>query len=72
MKDLSNIEKSNFRKGEYVGYAIGCWYITKANTSYGNWAARKQSNTNEQLFAHNLEEMSRKLSAYEKQFCLSC
>jgi len=72
MKDLLNIEKSNFRKGEYVGYAIGCWYITKSNgSSYGNWIARKQTGENELLFAQTLEEMSDKLHGYVSQFCLS-
>lgn len=40
MRNLPNIEKSGFCKGEYVGYGSGLvWEIKKANTSYGNWVA---------------------------------
>ncbi len=30
MKNLHNIEKSGFRRGEYVGYARGPWRITRS------------------------------------------
>lgn len=40
MRNLPNIEPSAFRPGEYVGYARGVWQITRANSSFGSWAAR--------------------------------
>jgi hypothetical protein len=40
MKNYTNIEKSAFRKGEYVGYANGkVFKIKKSNSTYGNWFA---------------------------------
>jgi len=36
MRDLTNIEKSGFRKGEYIGYCRGVWRIRKTN---GEWLA---------------------------------
>ena len=36
MKALLNIEKSAFRKGEYVGYCHGVWLIQK---QLGRWRA---------------------------------
>jgi len=36
-----NIEKSAFRKGEYVGYAAGYVFrVVKSNSSFGNWQAQ--------------------------------
>lgn len=65
MKNLPNIEKSAFRKGEYVGYGHGVWIITKSNSSYGTWAARHQDdNRAPTLFAFTLEKLSTKLNAY--------
>ncbi len=40
MKSLTNIEKSGFRPGEYVGYCQGAWRI---RGSYGCWVAIRQS-----------------------------
>jgi hypothetical protein len=40
MKYLSNIEKSGFHKGEYVGYCDGIWRIRKVN---GLWLATYQA-----------------------------
>lgn len=35
-----NIEKSAFRRGEYVGYGAGyVWRIRRTNSSFGNWVA---------------------------------
>ena len=63
MKSFPNIEKSAFRKGEYVGYSNGkVFRITKTNSSYGTWAAHNRDNWNEQFFAFGLESMSKKLS----------
>lgn len=63
MKNYLNIEKSAFRKGEYVGYANGkVFKITKSNSSFGNWHAANRDNWNEQLFAFGLAALSEKLS----------
>ncbi len=65
MRNLHNIEKSAFRKGEYVGYANGVWHISKSNSSSGTWFARRVDDPNIQMFAFGLEAMSRKLTVYE-------
>jgi len=65
-----NIEKSAFRKGEYVGYGGGLvWRITKSNGSRGRWFARNDS-ADVRLAATFLEtwtlqEMGDKLAAFE-------
>ena len=64
MKSYLNIEKSSFRKGEYVGYSCEgkVFHIRKSNSSYGTWFAFNRDNYNEQLFAFGLDSMSEKLS----------
>ncbi len=43
MKYLPNIEKSAFKRGEYVGYGHGLvWRVKRTNSSYGNWIAWPQ------------------------------
>lgn len=62
MKNYPNIEKSGFRKGEYLGYCEGKVYrITKTNSSYGTWTAHNRDNFNDFVFAFGLESMSQKL-----------
>ena len=60
-----NIEKSGFRKGEYVGYDKGghFWRITRSTNSNGNWAARPGNADNRiaTLFAFRLAEMGEQL-----------
>ena len=64
MKNYPNIEKSAFRKGEYVGYCEGKIYrISKTNSSFGTWFAHDCENYNDQIFAFGLESMSNKLQA---------
>lgn len=64
MRNFYNIEKSGFRKGEYVGYCEGKVYrITKSNSSYGTWHARNRDDFNDQIFAFGLQAMSDKLQA---------
>ncbi len=58
-----NIDKSAFKRGAYVGYADGAWIITKTNSTYGNWLARKQSDPSQTLYAFSLKQMSEKLNA---------
>jgi hypothetical protein len=66
MKHYPNIEKSIFRKGEYVGYSEGRVYrISKTNSSYGTWAAHNRDNYNDKIFAFGLESMSQKLQQKE-------
>jgi len=63
MKAYLNIERSAFRRGEYVGYGGGkVWRITKSNSSFGNWHAHNQDNWNDQFFAFGLQSVSNKLS----------
>jgi hypothetical protein len=67
MKNYTNIEKSAFKRGEYVGYSEGkVFRITKSNSSYGTWAARNRDNFNDQLFAFGLDAMSEKLTNHSK------
>lgn len=67
MKYYPNIEKSVFKKGEYIGYAQGkIFHIRKSTSSYGNWWAFNRDNYNEQLFAFGLDSLSEKLSKVEK------
>jgi hypothetical protein len=62
MKSYPNIEKSAFRKGEYVGYSEGkVYHISKTNSSFGSWFAHNQDNYNDQIFAFGLDSMSKKL-----------
>jgi len=66
MKNYPNIERSAFRKGEYVGYCEGrIYHISKTNSSYGTWFAHDRDNYNDQIFAFGLESMSIKLQAKE-------
>jgi len=62
MKNYSNIEKSGFHKGQYIGYAHGVWTITKSTSSYGNWFAVRRDYPNQTLFAWTLDAMSKRLS----------
>lgn len=62
MRNYPNIEKSGFRKGEYVGYSEGKVYrISRSNSSFGDWFAHNQDNYNDQIFAFGLASMSAKL-----------
>lgn len=40
MRNLPNIEKSAFRRGEYVGYSRGVWRVFR--TRAGSWTAVKR------------------------------
>ena len=62
MKNYPNIEKSAFRKGEYVGYCEGkIFHIRKSNSTYGTWFAYNRDNYNDQIFAFGLDAISQKL-----------
>jgi hypothetical protein len=58
MKSLPNIEKSGFRRGEYVGYANGAWRIYKAGRE---WCAQHPRWDRPRLRASTLTDISRLL-----------
>ena len=67
MKNYPNIDKSAFRKGEYVGYCEGrIYHISKSNSSFGTWFAYNRDNYNDQIFAFGLAAMSEKLEAKQE------
>jgi len=67
MKNYHNIEKSAFRKGEYIGYCEGrIYHISKSNSSFGTWFAYNRDNYNDQIFAFGLASMSEKLTAKQE------
>jgi len=67
MKNYHNIDKSAFRKGEYIGYCEGrIYHISKTNSSYGTWFAYNRDNYNDQIFAFGLASMSEKLEAKQE------
>ena len=68
-----NIEKSGFRRGEYVGYAAGLvWRITKSTSSFGSWQARPLDCAHDArlnstiLYAFRLNDLSQKLEAFHQ------
>ena len=61
---MHNIEKSAFRRGQYVGYGGGkVWHIRKTNSTYGNWIAWDRDNEANPVYAFRLKDMSDKLAA---------
>lgn len=64
-KSFPNIDKSGFRRGEYVGYSAGgkVWKITKANPngSRAKWLA--QTVGGQCFYAETLGEISERLSS---------
>jgi hypothetical protein len=67
MKNHPNIEKSAFRKGEYIGYCQGkIYHISKSNSSYGTWFAYNSDDYNDQIFAFGLASMSEKLASKQE------
>jgi len=64
MKNYPNIEKSAFRKGEYVGYCEGrIYHIKRSKNTFWTWAAYDCENSSDQIVSFNLAEMSKKLTA---------
>lgn len=63
MKNLPNIERSGFHRGQYVGYANGPWHIRRDGTI---WRATRRTNTAplDILTARTLTELSGKLTDY--------
>lgn len=61
MKNYTNIERSTFRKSEYVGYGDGVWKIVK----YGDvWYAHHVDNKYADLKEYTLASLSSKLKSY--------
>ena len=65
-----NIEKSAFRKSEYIGYSgTMVWRIQKTNSSFGNWQAYNNSHNIREastfLYGFTLKQISDKLNSYE-------
>jgi hypothetical protein len=69
---MHNIEKSPFRKGEYVGYACGVWNIRPVKVRVGKWRARwvavsRDDKSTAPLYAERLSDLSVMLAEYEKE-----
>lgn len=62
MTSFHNIEKSGFRKGEYVGYCDGAWNIWKSDSG---WTCRHQK-TFTQFRRNTLADVSAELDARSK------
>lgn len=59
-KGFPNIDRSAFRRGEYVGYADGVWKIRR--TGSGGWYAANRDNPDAaQISGKTLAEISRRL-----------
>jgi hypothetical protein len=54
-KSMHNIERSEFKRGEYVGYADGVWRIAKGGQG---WSATHRENKHPSHSARTLEEIS--------------
>mgnify|MGYP000022598640 CR=1 FL=1 len=66
MPALHNIERSGFRRGEYVGYGGGRSWRVRKNSGYSRtrwaWYASAQSGARDCVWARSLTEMSAKLA----------
>jgi hypothetical protein len=65
-----NIDKSAFRRGQYVGYSgTLVWRIEKSNSSFGRWFARNDSSDLRTaatfLYGWTLDEIANKLASFE-------
>jgi len=59
---MHNIEKSAFRRGEYVGYAHGVWRITKSKSPFGTWCATHTTEVRRgSVYAFRLKDLSTEL-----------
>jgi translation elongation factor P/translation initiation factor 5A len=59
MPRLTRIEKSAFRKGEYVGYANGVWLIQRSDAG---WTARHREAAAPRITARTLADLDAKLT----------
>lgn len=68
MKTFHNIDKSEFRKGEYVGYGHGLWRIHRHSTGAKRWRARHISKADMPvLFGPTLASLSDQLAMVKFQ-----
>ena len=63
MKALHNVDKSPFRKGEYVGYANGVWHIRR---NYAGWIANHRENKHTGITGMTLSDISAQLDKIAK------
>ena len=61
MKMSHNIEKSAFRKGEYIGYCKGAQRIHKVSGGWATYALGSSSGTFVPCFGRTLAELGAKL-----------
>jgi hypothetical protein len=60
------IDRSAFRRGEYVGYADGVWRIARRERA-GGWVARHTVDASRKfLFARTLSAMNERLATFER------
>ncbi len=59
MRDYPNIEKSAFKKGEYVGYADGVWRVMRWDRGWRAFCRLHADHVS--LYADTLGEMSKLL-----------
>ena len=59
MKDLPNIERSAFKRGQYVGYGAGTWRIFRSGD---HWCAVRRPHGF--LTASTLADMSQRISQF--------
>ena len=65
---MQNIEKSKFRKGEYVGYSdSGLWRVRRSTSRPVLWVAECRDYIRDSVYARTLKEMSDKLTQTERK-----
>lgn|GEM_PF-4830457 len=63
MKNLPNIDKAAFRRGEYVGYCNGAQRIRRCSAGWETYALGSSAGKFEPARASTLEELSAILAA---------
>lgn len=64
-----NIDRSAFRRGEYVGYALGLWFVRRQTS--GGWRATKREGF-DSLTGETLTDISERLTRFHDEripFC---
>lgn len=62
MNSLWNIERSAFRRGEYVGYCNGAQRIRRVNGGWQTYALASSAGKFMPMFGRTLAELSRKMA----------
>jgi hypothetical protein len=69
----SNIEKSAFHSGVYIGYAMGPWRIVRSNGKRGPWLATHSMDCRvEPISAPTLREVSALLAERQAAHAAAC